>query len=113
MSKILDATCTGNIVTCEGLPVKDVIILSEGVGESSGVLIMQGGKLYYVAKTTPDLKVTLDKINLLIPKLVAVFTSIGAGMTGPTTAPPPTLATDLAVLTQINSELTALKSMLK
>lgn len=113
MSKILEASCVANVVTCEELPITTAEILSEGVGESEGVLLMQGDKQYYIAKTSPDLKATIDSLNDLITKIIVVFTSIGAGMTGPTTAPPPTLATDLADLTQINVELTALKSMLK
>lgn len=113
MSMILDATCNGQVVTCEGLPLQNVTILSEGIGPSTGVVIMQSGKLYYIAKTSLDLKSTLDKLNVLVPKLVTIFSSIGAKMTGPTTAPPPTLATDLAELTQLNVELTTIKNMLR
>lgn len=113
MSMILEASCANNIVTCEGLPIQGVTILSEGVGPSTGILLMQGGELYYIAKISGDLKTTLDKLTTLIPKLVAIYTSIAGGMTGPTTAPPPTLGTDLAALTLINTELTTLKNMLR
>lgn len=113
MSKILSATCTANVVTCEGKPVPSAIILSEGIGDSSGVLILQGDKQYYVAKTTPDVKEIITQLNDLIPKLITAFTSIASGMTGPTTAPPPSLATDLAALTAVNTQLIALKAMLK
>ena len=89
MSNSRDATCTGGIVTCEGKPVQSAIILSEGLGNSSGVLIMQEGKQYYIAKTTPDVKEIITHLNDLIPKLITAFTSIASGMTGPTTAPPP------------------------
>lgn len=113
MSKILDASCTGSVVTCEGKPVPSAIILSEGLGPSTGILIMQNGKQYYVSKTTPDVKEVITQLNDLIPKLLTAFTSIASGMTGPTTAPPPTLATDLAALTAVNTQLIALKAMLK
>lgn len=113
MSMILEASCVNNIVTCKGLAIPDAIVLSEGVAPSTGILLMQDGELYYIAKTTADLKKTIDELTVLIPKLVAIFTSIGAGMTGPTTAPPPTLPADLASLTLINTELTTLKNMLR
>lgn len=113
MSKILPGSCTGNVVTSESLPIPTAEILSEGVGPSTGIVIMQGDKQFYIAKTSPDLKVTIEKLNSLITKLVPIITSIGAGMTGPTTAPPPTLATDLLELTAINIELTTLKNMLR
>ena len=113
MSKILNATCVGGIVTCEGLPVPSAFILSQGVGSSSGVLLMQDDKQYYVALTTPDVNSILVQLTDLIPKLITAFTSIASGMTGPTTAPPPSLTTDLAALTAINVQLTLLKSMLK
>lgn len=113
MSMILQASCSNGVVTCEGLPIQDVTILSEGIGPSVGALLMQGGKLYYIAKTSPDLKTTLDKLNTLIPKLVNTFSLIATGMTGPTTAPPPGLPAALTELSAINVELTTLKSMLK
>lgn len=101
------------VVTCENLPVSTAEIFSEGVGQSEGVLILQNGKQYYLTSNAKDIKDTIDKLNDLITKMIAIFTSIGAAMTGPTTAPPPTLAADLVVLTQINVQLTALKGMLK
>ncbi len=113
MSKILEASCVANTVTVDDLPVLTAQILSEGVGESEGVMLMQGDKQYYIAKISPDLKTTIEKLSDLIVKLVPIITAIGSGMTGPTTAPPPTLAVDLAELTAINVELTTLKSMLK
>jgi len=113
MSVILDATCTGKIVNTVGMPVPTAEILSEGNGPSEGVLLMQGGKQYYVTSNATDLKEVITKLNDLIPKLVTAFTSIASGMTGPTTAPPPSLATDLAALTAVNVQLTLLKSMLK
>lgn len=113
MSKILSASCTGKVVTAEGLPVSTAEILSEGNGVSEGALLMDEEKQYYITSNATDIKQTLDALNQLIPKLVTIITSIGAGMTGPTTAPPPTLATQLAELTAINVQLTALKGMLK
>ncbi len=113
MSKILEATCLNNIVTCEDSIVIGAEILSEGVGQSEGLLLMEEEKTHYITSNATDIKETIDKLNDLITKIVTVFSSIAGGMTGPTTAPPPTLATDLAAITQINVELTTLKSMLK
>ena len=113
MSKILEASCVSGVVTCENLPVTTAEVISEGVGESEGILLMQEDKQYYVTSNATDIKQVIENLNQLTTKIVAIFTSIAAGMTGPTTAPPPTLATDLAILNQINVELTTLKSMLK
>lgn len=113
MSKILPATCVSKVVKCENVPVETAQILSEGNGESEGVLLLEDEKQFYLTSNATDLKETIDKLNQLIPKLVTIFTNVAAGMTGPTTAPPPTLGADLTILNQINSELTALKSVLK
>jgi hypothetical protein len=113
MSKVIEATCVGGVVTAEAVPVEDAVILSEGEGSSEGILVMQDDKQYYLAKTSEDLKATLDEVITALNQLVTVITAIGAGMTGPTTAPPPTLATDLLTITNAATTLQTLKGMLK
>lgn len=113
MSKALEATCEGGVVTCEGVPVPDVTVLSEGVGESEGLLVLEGLKKTYLASNATDLKTTIEKLVSAVDKIGLTLTAIGAGMTGPTTAPPPTLAADVAELTAITVELTTLKGALK
>jgi hypothetical protein len=127
MNKILDATCEAGIVKVGPISVPDAVILSEGVGASTGILLIEEEESRYVANTTPDLKSAiestidaLDKIASSLQTIATTLTSIGANMTGPTTAPPPTLAADVITIatnvTAINLEktaLTTLKGMLK
>jgi hypothetical protein len=113
MSKVLEAICVGGVVTSEGVPVPAADILSEGVGASSGVLILDRDLAKYIAKTSPDLKSTLEILSSALTTIATSLTSIGAGMTGPTTAPPPTLAVDVAQITLAVTELDALKEILK
>jgi hypothetical protein len=113
MARILDATCESGIVTVEGQEITPTFIFSEGVGASIGKLIIDGNRSYYLAKTSPDLKTTIEKVSESIEKIGEILTSIGAGMTGPTTAPPGTLASDVAEINAIASELNELGESLK
>lgn len=79
MSKVLSASCAAGIVTCEGVPVPGVTILSEGVGSSSGVLILQGSSKYYVAKTSPDLA-------SIIPDICTILTALDSALGSTQTA---------------------------
>jgi len=112
MSKILQATCISGVVSYEGFPV-EAEILSEGVGESEGVLILQGDKAFYIASNATDLKTTLEKLTNALTKVTETLTAIGAGMTGPTTAPPPTLAANVVTINLAVTELTTLMGALK
>lgn len=113
MSKALEASCVAGIVKVGQTPVPGATLLSEGIAPSEGILILEEDKATYLAKTSPDLKTTLDKVSSAITKISTILTSIGAAMTGPTTAPPPTLVSDVAELLATNVELIALKSSLK
>lgn len=113
MSKILEATCEAGVVTSEGAAVPGASILSEGIGESQGLLLMQGDKKTYVTSSAADLKTAIEKVVEAINKIGTVLTAIGAGMTGPTTAPPGTLATDVSELVALATELETLKGNLK
>lgn len=117
MSKALNATCLGGVVKVGQTIVPQTTILSEGIGSSSGLLVLDEDKKTYIAKISPDLKTTLektiaatDKISDAITKISTVLTSIGAFMTGPTTAPPPTLAADVAEIVGLVVEIEAAKT---
>jgi hypothetical protein len=120
MSKMIEATCDAQgKVTALGVVVEGAIVTSEGKQASSGILIIDGLVAYYVASSATDIKTTIEKIVAVIDdltaslnQLVTVITSVGAGMTGPTTAPPPTLATDLAQITAKVTTLNATKTAL-
>lgn len=113
MPKILEASCTTGIVTIGALPVPGVTILGEGVGPSTGVVLLQDDEATYIPKTTPDLASTLDSLTSVLTTIASALTAIGAGMTGPTTAPPPTLPTSVSSITSAVSTLTTLRAMLK
>jgi len=112
MSKILEATCLAGIVKWEGSPV-EAEILSEGEGSSEGVLLLEKEKAYYLTSNASDLKTTLEKVIDALTKVTETLTAIGGNMTGPTTAPPPTLATNVVAINLLVTELTTLKGALK
>ena len=111
MSKILPATCSAGVVTVDSLPVS-ATILSEGVAQSSGIAIIEGEDVTYIAKISPDLKTTLGKIADALTQLVTALTAIDAKPLG-ALPPAPAAATQIAQLTAINVEVTALKEALK
>lgn len=114
MSKILSATCSADgKVTADGVEVVGAIILSEGKQASSGMAVMDGEQVWYLTSSATDIKTTIEKAADAITKIANLFTAMGAGMTGPTTAPPPTLATDVVAIQQVVTELNQLKGALK
>lgn len=114
MSKILDATCDASgKVTADGMEIVGAVVLSEGKQASSGTAVMDGDKVWYLTSNATDIKTTIEKAADAITKIANLFTAVGAGMTGPTTAPPPTLATDLVELNLVVTELNQLKEALK
>lgn len=100
MSKVLNASCKEGILTVDGVPVQGAIILSEGVGESEGIACIDERKIFYIAKTTPDLARTLDNLSEALAaatdglkEIATALTGIGNSMTGSSTAKPPQLDT--------------------
>lgn len=114
MSKILPATCDASgKVTADGVVVPGAVVLSLGKQASSGILLLDTDKAWYFPSSATDIETTIEKVAQALDKTISILNSIGANMTGPTTAPPPTLVTDLANLTTIKGELDALKGALK
>lgn len=113
MSKMLDATCSAGVVQVNGLPVDDCEILSEGIGQSAGIILMEGLVSRYVPSTASDLKDTLTEVIAALTEIANVLTAIGGGMTGPTTAPPPTLPASVITINAKVTLLTTLKGALK
>ncbi len=70
MSKILEATCEAGVVTSMGVPVPAAEIQSQGLGESSGLLILEQEKAFYVPKASPDLDTTLAKIISALEQII-------------------------------------------
>lgn len=121
MSKMLEASCVGGIVTAGGIPVPAADILSEGVGASTGVLILDEDEAKYLAKISPDLKTTLEKLSSVcdtIKSALQAIDSIGTLVTtcgvGPGTAIfLPVNIANIAALTAAKAEIDILKASLK
>jgi hypothetical protein len=112
MSKAIDATCSAGIVLAGALPVPTATKLCQGVGPSSGVLILDEDKQTYIADTSGDLKTTLGKIATALSQIATALTAIDAKPTG-TLPPAPAAAAAIAQITAVQVELTALKEVLK
>lgn len=114
MIKALDATCVGGVVSIGGAPVVGAVILSQGVGQSTGVAYIDGDKVFYVAKTTPDVATILEKLSNSLSELITALGLIDAKpVGGVASAPAPAAAANIVNLTAISVELTALGAMLK
>lgn len=62
MTRVRNASLAGGIVSVEGFPVDVAEVFSEGAAPSDGVAILDKDKVFYFAKTSPDLKTTLEKV---------------------------------------------------
>lgn len=114
MPRAVEATCVAGIVKVGALAVPGTVILSEGVASSSGILVIDGDKKYYVAKTSPDLKTTLEKLVSVLGQLVTGLTALDAKPVGGVgSAPAPAAAAVITQLGVIQAEVTALKEALK
>lgn len=113
MSRILEASCLDSKVTIDGKEINVDLIIGAGIGASTGVLILDGSKSYYVAKTNADFHQSLNSLVDAIGKIADLFTAIGAGMTGGSTAPPGTLVADVAAIDALATTLNTLKGNLK
>ena len=113
MPRVLNASCVAGVVTAGSLPVTEVAILSEGVSSSTGYLILDQDRKYYVAKTSPDLKTAINSLGSLLTNISTIMASIVAGMAGSGTAPPPTFAADKVALDLAITQFQATKDLLK
>lgn len=120
MAKILPATCSTGVVTADGVPVPSAVILSEGIGASQGILVLDEDDAKYIPKTSPDLKETLEKLVSALGSLTTALTAIdlksqatscpaGSGAT----IPLPLAAASIASISSVQSELIVLKETLK
>jgi hypothetical protein len=113
--KLLAATCIGGLITADGLPVIGATILSEGLGPSSGILVLQDddGK-YYIAKTSTDLNTTLTQLITALSHVASALSAIDVKPVGGTgSAPAPAAAGDIAAITSASAALATLQGLLK
>lgn len=112
MSRILPATCSAGVVQVENKPVT-ATILSQGVKQSSGVALLEKDTLTYVASNASDIADLISQLTSLVQLLSDTLTAIGTGMTGSSTAPPPSLPTSITSLATVKTQLTAMGNNLK
>lgn len=114
MIKALKATCVAGIVTADSLPVSGATVLSEGLGSSSGLALIQDGDVYYLTKTSPDLKSALDQISTALSQIASALAALDAKPVGGVgSAPAPAVAANVAAVSAAQSAIAALKGMLK
>ena len=105
--KVFNANCAAGVVTIGGKPVLNCPILGEGVGASSGYVVMAENKLVYLPKTTPDVKSLIGIIEGVCDAISALtVTTIALG--APTSPP-----LNSAAFTALKSQATTLKNSLK
>lgn len=114
MTKMLEATCVGGVVTAGGVPVAAADILSQGVQASVGVLLLEEDTAKYLTSNATDIKTTLEKIIALLTDLTAALTLIDAKPTGGAgSAVTPVAAANIVNLTALSAQLAILKEALK
>ncbi len=113
--KLISATCVAGIVTADGLPVVGATVLSEGLGPSSGILVLQDddGK-FYIAKTSTDLNTTLTQLITALTHVASALSSIDVKPVGGVgSAPVPSAAADIAAITTAGAALATLQGILR
>lgn len=117
LSKILAGTCQNGVVKEGDVIVPNAVILSEGVGPSEGVVVLDGPDATYIAKTTPDLNTTLEKLVSVLGQISSAINSLDtrgfliaaqAGVAGP-----PALAGTVSQINTLKSDLETLKGNLR
>lgn len=114
MAKILAATCQAGVVKVGNLSVGTATILSEGVASSEGTLILDGERRTYLAKTTPDLISTLEKIADALNEIGSALAALDLKPTGGVGAVPvPAVVANVAAISALRTQLTSLKEALR
>jgi len=115
MSKVLPATCLAGVVTCEGLPVPGVTILSEGLGQSSGLLILEEDSKTYVATNSTDIDGLLSQVTLALTDVANCLENLdNSGFWIAESSPkPPVLGPTITSIRTEISNLNIIKGALK
>lgn len=106
-TKIFEAACVGGVVTVSGLPV-DATVLSEGVAPSTGIVIIEGDKLFYVAAIAGDIGSVIDLVADAITEIISALTVLNG-----VTVPPSAATANIAQVLAKNVLLQAKKELLK
>jgi hypothetical protein len=113
MSKAIEATCVGGVVTAAEVAVPDVNILSAGVGESEGLLILDETDATYITSNAEDIESAIDDIASALNTIASTLTAIAANMVGAGTSPPPSLPSNVTEILSKVTSLNLLKESLK
>ena len=108
MAKVLEASCSGGMVTVLGVTISDAIILSSGVGDSQGIAIIDKGTVFYVASSALDLVDLIEKLKETIDQVVTICTGIDSATNAPAAQ-----ASAIAQLAALGVEILALKDLLR
>lgn len=83
MSKVLAAQCVAGMVTAgvPPLPLPTATILCQGVGPSTGFVILDEGDAYYVALTTPDVASVLTSLSSTMEQVTTALTQAATAIT--------------------------------
>jgi hypothetical protein len=111
--KMVEASCVAGVVSLEGIPVPAAEFFSEGVAQSDGIALMQGERVVYLNSNASDLKESIEQCVSILQSISAILLTITSGMTGSTTAPPPTFGADKTSLDLAITQLGLLKDLLK
>jgi hypothetical protein len=104
--RIFNATCANNVVSVDGQVVPSCPVMGEG-GTSSGYLVISESDLFYLPKTTPDVKTLITTLESLIDKILAMT------MTSSLPGSPTSTPINSADFTLIKTDLTNLKGALR
>lgn len=116
----MEAVLEGGVVKVGDLVV-EATLFSEGEANSQGLLFMDEYGVYYFAKTTPDLKTTIEKASdaladaaTALTQAATALTTIAAVPSGWVT-PPASVAANVAQITakvaEIQTGVTALNTL--
>lgn len=107
MSKILEASCVAGVVTADSLVVV-ADVLSAGLGESDGVVLLEGEMAKYLTSNASDISDLIDKLATIVEKIVIAATGLDAASNAPGGQ-----TANIALITAAKLEMVALKLELK
>lgn len=107
MSKVLEATCSGGVVTVEGRSI-GATVLSEGVLQSEGIAILEKDESFYLTSSASDVKTLIQNIGSTLDQVITVLTTLDGVSTSPGSA-----AAAITALTTLKNTLVAQKDNLK
>lgn len=81
--RVLNATVEGGAVKYNGVIVPNCPILGEGLGDSSGFIVIAKKDIVYLPKTTPDISALISKLEGLCSAISAITVTTGGIVSSP------------------------------